>query len=111
MNISKFLGEEAVKMYGKDHLITLAYAKALEIIPRQLCDNAGLETTEILSKLRQKHYRNDNQAKNFGINVNTGSICNMVEKHVLEPEVVKLNTIQAFTEAVCLILAIDETIR
>jgi len=28
---------------------------ALEIIPRQLCDNAGFDATNILNKLRQKH--------------------------------------------------------
>lgn len=32
-----------------------AMAKALEIIPRQLCDNAGFDATNILNKLRQSH--------------------------------------------------------
>jgi T-complex protein 1 subunit eta len=111
MNLSRFLREEAVKMNGKEHLVTLAYAKALEIIPRQLCDNAGLDTPEILNKLRQKHYLSDTKAKNFGININTGNLCNMAEDFILEPALVKLNSLQASTEAVCLILAIDETIR
>lgn len=29
--------------------------QALEIIPRQLCDNAGFDATNILNKLRQGH--------------------------------------------------------
>jgi T-complex protein 1 subunit eta len=35
-------------------------AKALEIIPRQLCDNAGFDATNILNKLRQKHAQGKN---------------------------------------------------
>lgn len=40
---------------GKEQLLIGAIAKALEIIPRQLCDNAGFDATNILNKLRQKH--------------------------------------------------------
>jgi len=40
---------------GKEQLLITAYAKALEVIPRQLCDNAGFDATTILNKLRQKH--------------------------------------------------------
>lgn len=40
---------------GKEQLLISAIAKALEIIPRQLCDNAGFDATNILNKLRQKH--------------------------------------------------------
>ena len=40
---------------GKEQLVIAAMAKALEIIPRQLCDNAGFDATNILNKLRQKH--------------------------------------------------------
>ena len=28
---------------------------ALQVIPRQLCDNAGFDATDVLNKLRQKH--------------------------------------------------------
>lgn len=40
---------------GKEQLLISAIAKALEIIPRQLCDNAGFDATNILNKLRQQH--------------------------------------------------------
>ena len=32
-----------------------SYAKALEVIPRTIADNSGLDSVEILNKLRQKH--------------------------------------------------------
>ena len=51
-----------------------AYAKALEIIPRQLCDNAGFDATDVLNKLRQKHASKGGEGVNFGVDVNTGQL-------------------------------------
>ena len=55
MELSKFLREHSRNIAGKEQLIIAAFAKALEIIPRQLCDNAGFDSTSVLNKLRQKH--------------------------------------------------------
>lgn len=62
MELSKFLREHSRNIAGKEQLIISAFAKALEIIPRQLCDNAGFDSTSVLNKLRQKHAGgNDNR--------------------------------------------------
>jgi len=42
--------------------------------------------------------------------VNDG-ICDMMEAFVWEPSLVKRNSIMAATEAACLILSVDETVR
>ena len=55
MELSKFLREYSRNIAGKEQLIIAAFAKALEVIPRQLCDNAGFDSTTCLNKLRQKH--------------------------------------------------------
>ncbi|GCB78895.1 hypothetical protein scyTo_0019470, partial [Scyliorhinus torazame] len=55
MEISKYLRDYSRTIPGKQQLLIGAYAKALEIIPRQLCDNAGFDATNILNKLRAKH--------------------------------------------------------
>ena len=55
MELSKYLRAYARTIAGKQQLIIAAYAKALEVIPRQLCENAGFDATNILNKLRQKH--------------------------------------------------------
>lgn len=55
MELSKILREYSRTIAGKEQLLIGAMAKALEIIPRQLCDNAGFDATNILNKLRQKH--------------------------------------------------------
>ena len=55
MELSRCLREHSRTIAGKEQLLVAAVAKALEIIPRQLCDNAGFDATNILNKLRQKH--------------------------------------------------------
>lgn len=55
MELSKMLRDYSRTIAGKEQLLIGAIAKALEIIPRQLCDNAGFDATNILNKLRQKH--------------------------------------------------------
>ncbi|RYF44038.1 MAG: hypothetical protein EOO38_18360 [Cytophagaceae bacterium] len=53
--LCRYLREHARSIAGKSQLFMNAYAKALEVIPRQLCDNAGFDSTDILNRLRQKH--------------------------------------------------------
>ncbi len=55
LELSKYLRDYARTVAGKEQLIITAVAKALEIIPRQLCDNAGFDSTNILNRLREKH--------------------------------------------------------
>lgn len=60
MELSKMLRDHSRTIAGKEQLLIGAVAKALEIIPRQLCDNAGFDATNILNKLRQKHAQGTN---------------------------------------------------
>ena len=55
LEISKHLRNLSVKEASRQQLFLAAYAKAMEIIPRQLCDNAGFDSTNILNKLRARH--------------------------------------------------------
>jgi T-complex protein 1 subunit eta len=50
-------------------------------------------------------------AQNFGVDVNSGGVVDTFEAFVWEPSLVKINAIQAATEAACLILSVDETVR
>jgi len=112
MHIAQHLKEQSLKIQGKGQLIVAAMARALEVIPRQLSDNAGLDSTDILSALRKKHSQNDPDSKWFGVNINdSGGICNTFEAGVWEPSANKMNSIEAATEACCVILSIDETVR
>lgn len=108
MEISKYLREYSRTIAGKQQLVIAAFAKALEIIPRQLCDNAGFDATDMLNKLRMRHAKGDTWA---GIDIVNEGIADNLERFVWEPTAVKVNAIQAATEAACLILSVDETIK
>lgn len=59
MEVSKYLRDTSRTIEGKQQLIIGAFAKALEVIPRQICDNAGIDATDVLNKLRMLHARGD----------------------------------------------------
>lgn len=109
MAVAKFLEDHALTIEGKGQLVVSAYAKALEAVPRQLCDNAGFDSTDILSALRKKHTQ-DADGRNFGVDIVNGGICDTFALGVWEPSDNKKNSFEASTEAACLILSIDETI-
>ncbi|KLU85509.1 T-complex protein 1 subunit eta [Magnaporthiopsis poae ATCC 64411] len=92
----------------KQQAVIKSFAKALEVIPRQLCDNAGFDATDILNKLRVEHRKGHTWA---GVDFTNEGVADLMERFVWEPSLVKINAIQAATEACCLILGVDETIR
>ncbi len=47
----------------------------------------------------------------MNVDTETGGVCDTYKSFVWEPSVVKLNALTAATEAACLILSVDETIR
>lgn len=109
MEISAYLHRFADKdVPHKQQGIIKSFAKALEVIPRQLCDNAGFDATDILNRLRVEHRRGGVWA---GVDFVNEGVADMMERFVWEPALVKINAIQSATEASCLILGVDETIR
>lgn len=108
MELCKFLRAHSRMIAGKEQLIIQAFAKALEIIPRQLCENAGFDPTDILNLLRQKHSVEGNE--HWGVDIEDETISNNYEKFIWEPALVKINALTAATEAACMILSVDETV-
>lgn len=108
MELSKHLRDHSRTIAGKEQLIFAAMAKALEVIPRQLCDNAGFDATNILNKLRQKHSQGHCW---YGVDIMNEDIADNFTACVWEPSVVKINAITAAAEAACLILSVDETVK
>jgi len=108
MKLSKYLRDYSRNIQGKEQLLINGYAKALEVIPRQLSENAGFDSTNILNQLRQSHATGD---KWMGVDINNESICDTFESFVWEPVIVKTNAINAATQAANVILSVDETVR
>jgi T-complex protein 1 subunit eta len=110
MELSKRLRDDARKIEGKQQLIITHFARALEVIPRTLVDNAGFDATDILNKLRQKH-ATDPKGIWYGVDVLNEDIADNLKEFVWEPALIKINALSAATEAACLILSIDETVK
>jgi thermosome len=108
VEIAKDLRNYATKVGGREQIAVEAFANAVEVIPRALAENAGLEAIDVLVDLRSAHEKQDGQYK--GLNVFTGKIENTKEKGIVEPAVVKEQAIKSAAESAAMILRIDDVI-
>ena len=111
MELSKYLRDHSKTIVGKQQLIMNAFARALEIIPRCLSENAGIDSTDVLNRLRKEHAIGGTAGKWMGVDVMNEGVCDTFQSGVWEPSANKLNSIASATEAACCILSIDETVR
>jgi T-complex protein 1 subunit eta len=108
MELSKFLKDYSRTIKGKAQFIINAYAKALETIPKQLSENAGLDPVDIVNELRKKHEEGGTW---FGVDIINDGVCDTMKSHVWEPSLIKKNALTAATEACNLILSVDQTVK
>ncbi|XP_043200065.1 T-complex protein 1 subunit eta-like [Amphibalanus amphitrite] len=109
MELSRYLRQHARTVAGKEQLLMDCLARALEIIPRQLCDNAGFDSTNILNKLRHTHAQESGLW--FGVDIQNEDVADNLAACVWEPAIVRVNALTAASEAACLVLSVDETIK
>lgn len=105
--IAKRVRDEATQIGGREQLAVEAFADALEVIPRTLADNAGLEQIDILVGLRAAH---ETKGVWSGVNVFSGEIVDMWKEGVLEPVKVKEHAIGSAVEVASMIMRIDDVI-
>ncbi|RLI86057.1 MAG: thermosome subunit [Archaeoglobales archaeon] len=101
------LRQWAPTLGGREQLASEAFASALEVIPRSLAENAGLDPIDILVELKKAHEGGNAYA---GVNVFSGKVEDMKELGVLEPLRVKKQAISSATEVAIMILRIDDVI-
>ena len=105
--LSRDLRTYAETIGGREQMAIEAFASALEIIPRTLAENAGLDPVTTLIALRKAHA---DGASHAGINVYEGGVVDMKDGNVLEPLRVVEQAIQSATETAIMILRIDDVI-
>jgi len=111
MEISRFLREYARQTKGKQQLVINYYARALEVIPMTLAQNSGADGTNILNQLRKKHAAGGTEGRWFGVDCINCGVVDTFQEFIWEPISVKESALSAATEAACLILSIDETVK
>lgn len=105
---AKELRKYATSVGGREQLAIENFADAIEVIPKTLAENGGLEAIDVLVELRAAHEKTDGQYK--GVNVFTGKVEDMKQKGVIDPLIVKEQAIKSATESAAMILRIDDVI-
>ncbi len=108
IEVAKELRKYAPKIGGREQLAIEAFADAVEIIPKTLAENAGLQSIDILVELRAAHEKTNGKYK--GVNVFKGGLMDSIEKGVIEPTVVKVQAIKSAAESAAMIMRIDDVI-
>ncbi len=92
---------------GREQLAIEAFANAMEVIPKTLAENAGLDQIDSLVSLRSQH---EMGSKTSGLDMDTGKPVDMMDLGVVEPLRVKTQAINSAAEAAVMILRIDDVI-
>src|SRR5699024_9330701 len=107
IELASRLREYADSVSGREQLAVETFADSLELVPRVLAENAGLDPIDTLVDLRSAHESGEVQA---GLNVFTGDVENTFEAGVVEPAHAKEQALSSSTEAANLVLKIDDII-
>jgi len=105
--IAMALRDYAPSVGGREQMAIEAFANAIEVIPKTLSENAGLDPIDMMLEIRSAHKKGKKYA---GINVNAGKVDDMLKNNVIEPLRVSKQEIEASSEAAAMILRIDDII-
>jgi thermosome len=107
VEVARRVREYADSVSGREQLAVEAFADALELVPRVLAGNAGLDSIDTLVELRAAHEDGDETA---GLNVFTGDVVDTFEAGVVESAHAKRQAVSSATESANLVLKIDDII-
>ena len=105
--VAKRIKKFAEKFSGREQLAIQSFGEAMEVIPRALAENAGLDPIDILVELRAAH----EQGKIvYGVGIDEGKVVDVSKIGVVDPLKVKTQAIKSASEAAEMILRIDDII-
>ncbi|MBN1385642.1 TCP-1/cpn60 chaperonin family protein [Candidatus Woesearchaeota archaeon] len=107
IELAKSLREYATSLSGREQLAVQAFANAMEIIPRTLAENAGLDPIDVLTEMKAAH---DKKQKWAGIDVFTGRVMDAWKRGVIEPLKIKTQAVSSASDVAIMILRIDDVI-
>ena len=107
IELSKQLREFSESLSGREQLAVKAFADAMEVIPKTLAENAGLDPIDILVALKSAHDKKQIWA---GVNVFTGKVIDAWQEGIIEPLKIKTQAVSSASEVAIMILRIDDVI-
>lgn len=105
--IARQLREFSQGYSGREQLAIRAFADALDVIPRTLAENAGLDPIDVLVELRAAHEEGN---VHYGVDVESGEVIDMWESGVMEPLKIKSQAVKSASEAAEMLLRIDDVV-
>ena len=107
MEVARNLRHYANTLSGREQLAVSAFADAVEVIPRTLAENAGMDPIDSIAKLKAAHDKGEKWA---GLNVFTGKVMDSWKAGIIEPLKIKTQAISSASEVANMILRIDDVI-
>lgn len=123
--IAQLIKDRSYLISGKEQIVIQKFAEALEEIPLTIAKNAGMNTMDIGTRLREKvytqsllndskiwkrGYQYNNNHDWYGINAIERKIDNMMNLHVIEPLMVKEQILITATEVIILLMRVDDVL-
>ncbi len=106
--ISAYVREQSASIEGRKQLAVDAFADAVDVLPRTLAENTGMDPIDALVDLRAEH-----EGGNLAGLISegqTGVVADPLEYGVLDPAAVKREAVDSATEAATMIVRIDDVI-
>ena len=106
--MANYVRDKTATIDGRRQLAAEAFADALDVLPRTLAENTGMDPIDALVDLRSEH-----DAGNFAGIVaadEAGIIADPAEHGILDPAAVKREAIGSATESATMIVRIDDVI-
>ncbi|CEO97489.1 CCT-beta [Plasmodiophora brassicae] len=108
MRMANAVDELATKTPGKEALAIEAFSRALRTIPTVLADNAGYDSSELVSQLRAAHKSGFATA---GLDMERGQIGDVRALRIIESFIVKNHVVVSAHEAAEMIIRVDDIIK
>ena len=105
--LSLELRKFSTSLSGREQLAVQAFADAVEVIPRTLAENSGIDPIDLMTELKAEH---DKGNKSAGIDVFTGKVIDAMKLGIVEPLNIKTQAISSASEVAIMILRIDDVI-
>ncbi|BDA41671.1 T-complex protein 1 subunit theta [Coccomyxa sp. Obi] len=107
MEIARQLSELARKETGLEQYAIAKFAEALEVVPRTLAENSGLNASDVVASLAAAHASGQASA---GVDLETGEPRDLAQDDLYDLYLTKWWALKLAAEAVCTVLRVDQII-
>lgn len=106
--MSRAVDELALTISGKESMAIESFSRALRAIPTIIADNAGYDSSELVSQLRACHYQGQST---MGLDMMNGTIGDMRTLKITESLHSKMQVVVSAHEAAEMIVRVDDIIK